>query len=314
VPAQLRLRHPQRVGLPALSGLSRRGFLGLAAAHAGLFALGDADAAEAPTLAEQEVAAPGDRRLGTRFLLLTPTHLAAGERVPLVVLLHGLGETGNEAAGIRAWADRYGLTSAYTRLQRPPLAAIGKRADWPAGRIETLNRDLATRPFRGLAIACPYTPNVAKERDRGRAFDDYAAWIAEEVLPRARALAPVSPETKLTTLGGCSLGGYVSLEVFLRRPELFGAWGGVQSAFGAHRALSYAERLADVVARVGPRELDLLTSEGDPFREANVALARALVGKGLADPLRVLPGPHDQPWLRESGTLHALLFHERRAP
>lgn len=288
--------------------------MGLAAACAGLFALGRARAAEAPPFAEQEVAAPGERRLGTRFLLLTPTHLAPGERVPLVVLLHGLGETGSQAEGIRAWVDRYGLAGAYGRLRRPPLAAISKRADWPAGRLDGLNRELATRPFRGLAIACPYTPNVAKERDRGRTFDDYAAWLTEEVLPRARALAPVSPEARLTSLGGCSLGGYVSLEVFLRRPELFGAWGGVQSAFGAHRAASYAERLADAQARVGARELDLLTSEADPFREANTALARALVAKGLADPLRVLPGPHDQPWLRESGSIHALLFHERRAP
>jgi len=231
-----------------------------------------------------------------------------------VVLLHGLGETGSEAAGIRAWVDRYGLTDAYARLRHAPITPRSKRPDWPAGRLEALNRELATRPFRGLAIACPYTPNVAKFADRARVFDEYAAWVSDEVVPRARAHAAAVIDPRPATLGGCSLGGYVSLEVFLRRADRFAAWGGVQSAFGAHRAASYAERIADVLAKSGPRALDLLTSAADPFLAANTALANALAQKGLANPLRVLPGPHDQPWLREAGTLETLLFHERHAP
>jgi hypothetical protein len=32
----------------------------------------------------------------------------------------------------------------------------------------------------------------------------------------------------------------------------------------------------------------------------------------VANTLRVLPGPHDQPWLREAGTIEMLHWHDRR--
>jgi hypothetical protein len=103
-----------------------------------------------------------------------------------------------------------------------------------------------------------------------------------------------------------------SREVFLRRPDLFGAWGGVQAAFGPERAAAYADRLAKAVASAGPRDLHLLTSKGDPFHDANARLASQLAKRSIPHTLRVLPGPHDQPWLREAGTIEMLLFHDRR--
>jgi len=261
----------------------------------------------------RDLQVPGDRALGRRFTLFIPRHLAPGTRVPLLVLLHGLGETGDERTGAYAWTERYGLGAAYDRLRRPPLARTSKRRDWTDARLAEVNAALAAEPLRGLAIACPYTPNVNKARSPSAALDGYARWIAEVVIPRARAEAPVFDDAARTTLDGCSLGGFVGLEVFLRRPELFGAWGGVQSAFGAHRAPGYADRIARAIAAAGPRDLHLLTSTGDPFHEANVKLAAALAHKGLPRTLRVLPGPHDQPWLREAGTAEMLLWHDRRS-
>lgn len=301
--------------------LSRRLFLsGLAAA-----ALGPrAAAAQAPApqkeaaphlpqdLEIRDITVPGDRALGRRFTLLVPKHLAQGEKVPLLVLLHGLGETGDERMGAWAWVERYGLGTAYDRLRRPPIARTSKRADWTAARLSEVNGALAARPFRGLALACPFTPNVNKAPSPAAALDGYARWIAEVVVPRARAEAPVFDDAARTTLDGCSLGGFVGLEVFLRRPEVFGAWGGVQAAFGAHRAPGFADRLARAITAAGPRDLHLLTSEGDPFRDSNAQLARSLRDKGLPCAHRILPGPHDQPWLREAGTLEMLLWHDAR--
>jgi predicted esterase len=294
-----------------LSGLTAAAVLGPRRALANV-ASRAAPSAAPQDLEVRDLQVPGDRALGRRFTLFVPKHLPAGTRVPLLVLLHGLGETGDERAGAYAWLERYGLGAAYDRLRRPPVARISKRADWTDARLSEVNAALAAQPFRGLAIACPYTPNVYKAPNQAAALEGYARWIADVVLPRARAEAPVFEDPARTTLDGCSLGGFVGIEVFLRRPELFGAWGGVQSAFGPHRAPLYADRLAAAVTAVGPRDLHLLTSKADPFHDANALLASLLKKKGTACTLRVLPGPHDQPWLREAGALEMLLWHERR--
>jgi enterochelin esterase-like enzyme len=293
--------------------LDRRAFLGLMAAAVAAPRDALADVPTNRDLDVRELEVEGDRALGRRFALCVPRHGAPGERFPLLVLLHGLGETGDQRVGARAWLDRYGLGTSYDRLRSAPIARLSRRPDWTPSRLAEVNAELAARPFRGLVIACPYTPHVQKAPSPAAALDGYARWIADVVVPRARAEAPALDGSAHTSIDGCSLGGYVGLEVFLRCPERFGAWGGVQSAFGAHRASGFADRLSRAVAAVGPRDLHLLTSESDPFREANAALASELAKRGVPAALRVLPGPHDQPWLREAGTIEALLLHDRRA-
>jgi poly(3-hydroxybutyrate) depolymerase len=204
------------------------------------------------------------------FVLATPRGLEADQRVPLVVLLHGLGETGDEHAGAWAWLERYGLGSSYDRLR-------------------------AASSMRGLAFACPYMPDLAVADPR--AFDAYATWLVETVVPRARAEGPVLPG--YTYLGGCSLGGHFSLETLLRRPGDFRAWAGVQTAIGAAAGRTYAARLASLS---GSRDLLVETSGGDPFRAGNRALSAGLEQAGVARSFVELPGPHDQVWLRTSGT------------
>ncbi len=108
------------------------------------------------------------------------------------------------------------------------------------------------------------------------------------------------------------MGGYVGVEVFTRRPEVFCAWGGVQSAFSAARAPRYADKIASALARSARTSVRIATTDGDPFREASVALADALTKRGAPSDLVVTPGQHDQVFLREAGTLEMLLWHDRR--
>lgn len=300
---------------------SRRAFLGTLA---GALTLGAPRARAAPPaprdLAILDLTVEGPRDFGRRFTLFVPNHLARDERVPLLVLLHGLGETGDPRTGAWAWQERYGLGEAYDRLRRPPIARTSRRLDLPDARVAELNAALAARPFRGMVIACPYTPNLPRAANPPASFDAYAAWLVDVVIPRARKEAPVViADPAHTALDGCSLGGAVGLEVFLRRPDQFAAWGGVQSAIGAPRAPGFADRLAAAVSKVpvvagAPKapSIHLETSTADPFRDSNVALARELTKRGVANDLLVLPGPHDQPWLREAGTLEMLLWHDRR--
>jgi hypothetical protein len=305
----------RRSFLTGLAGLTAAGAAGLSL---GRTALGDppADglASRAPpdfTVLDLEVG--GDRKLATRFALFVPNHLARDERVPLLVLLHGLGETGDSGTGAFAWVERYGLGTAYARLRRPPIARTSRQASLlPDARLSALNASLAAQPFRGLAVACPYTPNVGKLPDPEGALDAYAAWIADVVIPRARKEAPVLPEAAHTGLDGVSLGGYVGVEVFVRRPEAFAAWGCVQGAANAVRLGRYADKLSAALAKAPRTSVHIETSEADPFRETNTALSAMLTRKGVANDLVVLPGQHDQVFLREAGTMEMLLWHDRR--
>jgi predicted esterase len=254
----------------------------------------------------------GSRDLARRAIALVPRDIAAGSRAPLLVLLHGLGETKSEDAGVRAWIDRYGLVTSHARLKHPPVAPETRRGDLPAERVREINDELARRPFDGKAVlVCPFTPNIWRLPEPHKALDRYADWIADVLLPEVRSKTPADASPARAGIDGCSLGGFIGLEVFLRKPELFAAWGGVQSALGEAGAPAIANRFAGALASAGTRRLHVETSTGDAFYRANMALSRELKKKGVPHDLRVLPGPHDQPFLREAGTLEMLLWHDR---
>jgi pimeloyl-ACP methyl ester carboxylesterase len=261
-----------------------------------------------PEFDELTLDVPGER-LARRCLLLSPRGVKANR---VVVLFHGLAETTSEAVGIRAWADRYGLVEAASRLRHPPVARSMPDAPFlTADRIAELNAALSREPFRGLAVACPYTPNVFKQPSTFGALDRYAAWIADGLLPVVRSELGLGEDPRAVALDGVSLGGFVSLEVFLRRPELFAAVGATQGAFGTNLADIYAARLHDAVARVGARSVRIATSSWDDARFASLRLAKKLAERGVSATLTVSPGPHDQRFLREVGSLELLYYYDR---
>jgi hypothetical protein len=284
---------------------SRRAFLAGVTTTA-LARAEDATAPPARDLVVRDVTEPKTGGVARRFTLLLPTHLGPNDRVPLVVLLHGLAETADPRMGAYAWLERYGLGTAYDRLRRPPIERTSARRDWTDARLAEVNAELAARPFRGMAIACPYLPP-----NPGASLDALAAWIVDDVIPHAQVDAPVVPDPSKTAIGGCSLGGYAALEIFLRRPDAFAAFAGVQSAIGEAGAPAYAERIARAIAKSGPKKLFLESSSLDPYRAANERLAADLKAKKVPVDLRVPPGPHDQPWLRETGTIEMLLWLDR---
>lgn len=232
-------------------------------------------------------------------LLALPRDL--DQPVPLVVLLHGLGETGAPLLGARAWVDRYGLATSVARLLSPPLTRMSARDDW-GDALPQANALLTTRPYRGLAFACPHVPYMPVGE-----LDAYTRWVTESLVPRVRTEAGAAIDGALPRLAGCSYGGWASLEVLLRAPDHFAAWAGVQTAISTPSARAYADRLA----RIPPRPLLVQTSLLDPFHDPSLLLVDGLRAHQIRCDVRVLPGPHDQPWLREAGTPMALLWLDR---
>lgn len=244
---------------------------------------------------------------------MLPPDVRPDRPLELLVALHGRGEAHDPALGARAWVDRYGLASALDRLLAPPIAPIARRPDWAPERLSEVNASLAARAFRGLAIACPYTPDVARAANPASARDELARFVVEEVVPAVRMLAPIAPGPSAVRIDGCSMGGPLALELFLARPEAFGGVGVVQPALGPHRAKGFADRLRAARAPHHRGPVHVLTSRGDTFRDGALALARAVGEAGVPVALRDSPGPHDQPWLRETGSIELLLAHERGA-
>lgn len=240
---------------------------------------------------------------GRRFLLIVPRYQQPEDKIPLVVFLHGLGETVDEKLGAYAWLDKYGLGSAWQRLKRAPIERMSTRGEWTDARLAEVNGELAARPFRGFAMLCPFMPNVKGAAE----VDAYTKWIESSLLPRARKEARVFEDADRTYLCGVSLGGYVSLEVLVRLPHVFGAWCGLQTAIGTWAATGYAEK----IAKAGKKPMSILTSTQDHWKASSEALAAELKARQVPHDYRVIPGPHDQPWLREAGTIEALHWLDR---
>lgn len=252
-------------------------------------------------------------RLARRVRLLFPARAASLESLPLLILLHGLGETGNEQAGLNAWSERYGLMTAYERLCRLPIVRTLAKARYLTDeQLESLNAALQARPFSGMAILCPVTPNVHRQPSATLALDEYADWIASRVLPAVQSTSGIQGRRDTTAIDGCSLGGFIALELYLRRPDLFGSVGMVQGAVGVGSAATYAERIRRAAEAHGSASIRLGTSTADPYLKANRALASELSKRAVAHTLAIAPGPHDQPWLREVGTLTMLHWHDTR--
>jgi enterochelin esterase-like enzyme len=282
--------------------IGRRGFVAL-----GLTSMGAASAVPRQDLRVLDLELPdGEDTRKARVLIPEPAD--PDERVPVLLLFHGMGETRSAGLGLRAWPEFYGLKTAHAELGRPPLPATPGREFLTPSHRRALNASLATDPFRGLIYVCVVTPNARKAKDPAEALDRLAAWTEESLLPEVRRRVPRSGPVGID---GVSLGGYVALELFTRRPHLFDTLGAVQAAFGPERATEYAERLTAASKGRGAPPVHLETSTDDPFREANELLGAALSKRRLAADVEVLPGPHNQAWLKQVGTLAMLRWQDR---
>jgi pimeloyl-ACP methyl ester carboxylesterase len=251
-----------------------------------------------------ELKLPGDAAFG-RALLAVPKLLPA--RPELLVLLHGLGETHDQEIGAHAFAERYGLLTAVSRLLQPPLARTLSGVDYfGKGRLEAHNQRLSERPFRCPVLLCPFTPNPYKAGGDAL-LARYAGFVGGPLKTEVEKRVATSFPASRCMISGVSLGGYVAIEVFLRRPELFCALGLAQGAFGQNQAARYAAAIAKESERLGARRVEILTSTLDPYRKPNELLHQHLLKKQQSSRFLASPGPHDQRWLKESGVIEMLL-------
>ncbi|MBI2389965.1 MAG: hypothetical protein HYV09_10280 [Deltaproteobacteria bacterium] len=240
-----------------------------------------------------------------RCVVLVPRGLAPDAKVPLLIALHGMGETTSPRTGAYAWVESYGLDRALARLHHPPLGAADFRGLVTPARLAAINADLAKRPFGGLVIACPYLPRgIGSEVP----YDVYGTWLGERLLPKLRAEAPVIATPQATGIDGVSLGGITALRIGLSRADLFGAIGALQPAVLDETSDALADTFAQ---RLGGRPLRIVTSTEDAFRDPIVALGGKLAARKVPHELFVSEGPHDYVWNQGPGGIEMALWHDR---
>jgi enterochelin esterase-like enzyme len=247
-----------------------------------------------------------------RALVVVPRGADAGERFPVLVALHGRGESVRGAtAGARGWMDDYELGRAIERLRSPPLVREDFRGFVDDARLAQINASLAERPFRGLVVVCPWVPDILSNRDRNLdASLPFGEFVVEQLLPRVVAEAPALSDRASTGIDGVSLGGRASLVVGFAFAERFGAIGTLQAAVQDGDAPAFAARARAALGK-GPQQIRLLTSDRDPFAGAIGVLHRAFDEGRIEHDYLVIPGPHDYAFNRGPGGIEMLLWHDR---
>lgn len=245
-------------------------------------------------------------------VVLVPARKPTDPKLPVLVAMHGRGEAfKGPVRGARGWIDDYWLGLAIERLHAPPLNSGDLQGFVDAERLARINQSLASRPYRGLIVVCPYTPDILAGDRPFNAALPLATFIVDELLPRVYRETPALGTPDATGIDGVSLGGRAALLVGLERPKAFGAIATLQAAFDSADAPELARRARNALEQNQKLKLRLLTSDEDYFLNANRNIARALQASGIAHELVVVPGPHDYPFNRGPGAYEMLLFHDR---
>ena len=241
---------------------------------------------------------------GERALLLT----GIGPGAPVLVALHGRGESARGLdVGASAWPREYELDRIHRRLLAPPLTDADLLGIVDPARLAALNASVEKAPYKGLALATPYAPDLPDKSAGGA--QGYARFVIDALLPRARAEADASTERARTGIDGVSMGGRLALLVGLTHPDVFATVGALQPAIRAEEAPMLAALAASAV-KAGVR-LRLVSSHGDYFLPAVRALAAELDRIGVAHELLLIPGDHGYAFNRGPGGAELLLWHER---
>ncbi|HEU4411103.1 MAG TPA: alpha/beta hydrolase-fold protein [Polyangiaceae bacterium] len=247
-----------------------------------------------------------------RAVVVLPARAPGGEarRYPVLVALHGRGEAVRGAeAGAYGWVRDYSLLSHVAALGRGALRREDFKSFVLPERLAAFNESLRARPYEGLVIVCPHTPDVLQRPWQLEAAAPFARWVVEALLPRVLAECPA--DAGAVGVDGVSLGGRVALLTGLGAPSVFRSVGTLQPAFQASEAEAVAGRARAYLAARPEGRVRLLTSDGDPFRGAVGALHEAFRAAGVRHEHRVVVGPHNYDFNQGPGGLEMLAWHER---
>jgi hypothetical protein len=248
-----------------------------------------------------------------KAVVLIPGWGGKGERFPVLVALHGRGESVRGLdGGAYGWLRDYELGRTIARLRAPPLTRSDFKGFVSDARLARINAALEARPFRGLIVVCPWVPDIlAGNRPNLDAAGPFGEFVVDQLLARVTEQAPAATAPPAFGIDGVSLGGRAALLVGFAHPGRFTALGSLQAAVQEPEASPLARRARAALAASPDLRLRLLTSDQDYFRGPIAALHAALLGEQVPHEHLVVVGPHDYPFNRGPGGVEMLLWHDR---
>jgi hypothetical protein len=243
-----------------------------------------------------------------RVVVMLPDPMPVDKKLRAVIALHGRGEALKAPeSGAMGWPRDYALVHAYERISNPPLASADFESLVEPGYLESKNHDLSERKFGGLAVICPYVPDL--DPFDAAKVSAYGRYLVDVVLDRAKKELPIFGARESIGIDGVSLGGIVALLVGLGNPSVFGAVGALQPAISPEK-ISYLTTLAAADKGRLPK-LRLTTSRDDYFRAAIAQTTADWNDAGIAHDFSDLPGPHDYVFNRGPGAMELLFWQDR---
>jgi hypothetical protein len=238
-------------------------------------------------------------------VLVPPNASALGT----IIALHGRGEsTRGLDAGAHGWQKDYELGLIHERLMHAPITSQDVKGFLDENRLAKINASLASNPFNGLVVACPYSPNLGKPTaDEAQPF---ARFLTDSLLPKVAELTGAPRGRERTGIDGVSMGGRLALLAGLSHPEVFSSVGAMQPQIEVREA----EWLAELAKRANQKHkvaLRLVSSAEDPFLDSVQAFSAALDDAGVEHRKIITSGPHDYIWNKGPGGCEMLVFHER---
>jgi enterochelin esterase-like enzyme len=248
----------------------------------------------------------------TDVVISIPTGADAATRYPVLVALHGRGESlKGSRRGARGWFDDYELGRAMARLHEPPLVERDFEGYVDGKRLRQINRSLVAQPYAGLIVVCPFLPDVLRRDNAFKEAAPLSAFIVDVLLPRVYEKTPAIGTPATTGIDGVSLGGRAALLVGFSRPRAFGSIEALQAAIDAGEVERFAELGARALSDNPKLAFRLLTSDEDHFLRVNTRLSSELESRGARHRFRRVLGTHSYRFNRGPGSIEMLLYHDR---
>jgi enterochelin esterase-like enzyme len=238
-------------------------------------------------------------------VVATPVGLAAGERVPLIVLLPG-GAANMQGAvtGFWSWWSEYMLGDTDVALHRGTLTEKDFQNLVRPDELAYFNRLLATTPYRGAVYVTPWV--VGRQLDPSP-HGHMVAEFLRDLVARVRAKYPVLPSREATGLGGMSSGGMWTLYSGSLCADLFGTLVAEQPFTD-----DLVPPLHDtVVARSMPQRVRIVTSVDDHQKKSTTALSEWLKKDGIDHDFVEYLGSHSAQFAAGPGGIDALVYFDR---